>query len=596
MKKPTTIFFSCLTNYFSNQYQSNEALIQMSRNILKPFYPSLFFIKKDPLKSVVIITVLLMSGFVEALSLASLLPLINIVVSGTIDTSSTIGEWVYNVLIFFGIPVSTESILLIIMLLMISKSLLLFLAMREVGYTSANMAASMRKDLLKGLIGASWQFFVNQKKGDVAAVISTEPDRAAAIFILTGRLFATVIQIIVYSLISLSLSLTVTLAAYCFGILTMFLLRSFVTMAGQAGSMQTGAQRSFLSNLVDGLIGLKPLKSMSRIDNLNNYLTKDINSLCIANKRAVLSKVTLNNLQEPLQIIPIILGLYFLLDVLGNDLDILMVLMLLLYRTMQRIGGLQKHYQHISAATPAFWFVDEMLKKTKKHKEIWTGELEPILKKGIKLKNVCFSYAEKEVLSGININIKKGDFISLIGNSGSGKSTIVDLIIGLNKSNAGEVMIDDQNINSLNIEKWREKIGYVPQEITLFNDTIKHNISMGDKSISDENIISSLIHAGAYDFVFKLPEKLMTIVGEHGGKLSGGERQRLAIARALVKNPELLILDESTSALDSTTEKEIIETLLELKGQTTIIAISHQPNIQKVADKVYFLENGTILS
>lgn len=569
--------------------------MQMSRNILKSFYPSLFFIKKDPLKSIVITAALLMSGFVEALSLASLLPLINVVVSGSIDTSSTIGEWIYNGLIFFGISISTESILLIIMLLMISKSLLLFLAMREVGYTAANMAASMRKDLLKGLIAARWQFFVNQKKGDVAAVISTEPDRAAAIFIITGRIFAAVIQIIVYSLVSFSLSLTVTLAAYCFGILIMFLLRSFVTMAEKAGAMQTRTQRSFLSNLVDGLIGLKPLKSMSRISHLDNYLTKDINSLCIAKKRATFSKVTLNNLQEPLQVIPIILGLYFLLDVMSNDLDILMVLIFLLYRTLQRVGSLQKHYQDISAAIPAFWFIDEMLNKTRVHREKWTGELEPTLEQGIKLNNVYFSYEEKEVLSGVNINIEKGDFISLVGNSGSGKSTIVDLIIGLNRSGEGEVMIDNQNINSIDIEKWRKKIGYVPQEITLFNDTIKHNITMGDESISDENIFSSLMHAGAYDFVSELPEKLMTVVGEHGGRLSGGQRQRLAIARALVKNPELLILDESTSALDSKTEKEIIQTLLKLKGKTTIIAISHQPNIQKVADKVYFLENGIVV-
>ena len=572
-----------------------KSLMQMSRNILKSFYPSLFFIKKDPLKSIVITAALLMSGFVEALSLASLLPLINVVLSGTIDTSSTVGEWIYNGLKFFGIPISTESILLVIMLLMISKSLLLFLAMREIGYTAANMAASMRKDLLKGLIGARWQFFVNQKKGDVAAVISTEPDRAAAIFIITGRIFAAVIQIIVYSVVSFSLSLTVTLAAYCFGILIMFLLRSFVTMAGKAGAMQTRTQRSFLSNLVDGLIGLKPLKSMSRIGQLDNYLTIDINSLCIAKKRATLSKVSLNNLQEPMQVIPITLGLYFLLDVMSDNLDILMVLIFLLYRTLQKVGSLQKHYQDISAAIPAFWFIDEMLKKTRAHREKWTGELEPTLKQGIKLNNVYFSYEEKEVLSGVNINIEKGDFISLVGNSGSGKSTIVDLIIGLNRSGEGEVMIDNQNINSINIEKWRKKIGYVPQEITLFNDTIKHNITMGDESISDEKIFSSLMHAGAYDFVSELPEKLMTVVGEYGGRLSGGQRQRLAIARALVKNPELLILDESTSALDSKTEKEIIQTLLKLKGKTTIIAISHQLKIQKVADKVYFLENGIVV-
>ena len=569
--------------------------MQMNKNILKSIYPSVYFIKKGPLKSIIIIAALLISSFVEALSIASLLPLINIVVSGSVDTSSKIGEWLYNGLIFWGISTSIESILLVIMLLMITKSLLLFLAMREVGYMAANMAASMRKDLLKGLIGADWQFFVNQKKGDVAAVISNEPDRAAAVFINTGRILAAVIQITVYSLLSLSLSLTVTLAAYCFGILIMFLLRSFVTMAEKAGSMQTRTQRKFLSNLVDGLIGLKSLKSMSRINNLDNYLTKDINSLNVAKKRSTLSKVTLNNLQEPLQVIPILLGLYFLLNVMSYNLDIIMLLIFLLYRTLQRIGSLQKHYQDICESTPAFWFIDEMLKKTKAHREKWTGQLDPKLQQSIKMKNVNFSYEEKQVLFGVNISIDKGDFISLVGHSGSGKSTIVDLIIGLNRSDEGEVMIDNQNINSINIEKWREKIGYVPQEITLFNDTIKHNITMGDESISDENIISSLMNAGAYDFVSELPEKLMTVVGEQGGRLSGGQRQRLAIARALVKNPELLILDESTSALDSKTEKEIIQTLLNLKGKKTIIAISHQPNIKKVADKVYSLENGSVI-
>jgi ATP-binding cassette, subfamily C, bacterial len=570
-------------------------MVETKNSLVKKLYPSIYFIKANPSKSLVIIFLLLLSGIAEAFSFASLLPLINVAVEGKINTDSKIGEWIYNMFAFLEIDVSLGSILSIIVLLMVFKSLLLFFALKKTGYASAEVAASLRKRLLEGLIHADWQFFVHQKKGDITAAIGSEPDRAAAIFILTGRLLASIIQIIVYSALSFSLSKEVTLASYILGLFIMFLLRGFIKMARGAGEMQTSAHRTFLSNLVDGLTGLKPLKSMARINILRDYLADDIDLLCKARKKGMLSKVALNNIMEPLQIIPIALGLYFLMSFWKQDLDSLLVLILLFYRTLQRIGITQKQYQDINTANPAFWFLDEILEKTRTQAENWTGISEPTLKEGIVLHNVYFSYENKAVLSGINLKIKQGEFVALIGNSGSGKSTIADLIIGFHRVALGKIMIDGRNLDDIDVEKWREKIGYVPQETFLFNDTIKQNITMGDESITDEKILSALKRSGAYDFVSQLPEKIMTVTGEHGAKLSGGQSQRLAIARALIKKTELLILDEATTALDPKTEAEIMKTLIELKGNMTIIAISHQTAIQTAADKIYSLKGGQVV-
>jgi len=184
----------------------------------------------------------------------------------------------------------------------------------------------------------------------------------------------------------------------------------------------------------------------------------------------------------------------------------------------------------------------------------------------------------------------------LIGASGAGKTTVVDLITGLLQPTDGQILIDSASLKDCSLEAWRGMIGYVPQEVLLLHDTVLHNVTLGDPAFDQADAERALRAAEAWDFVAAMPEGLNTIVGERGGTLSGGQRQRLCIARALVRRPRLLILDEATSALDPHSEAAICDTLAALRGQMTILAVSHQTRLASIADRVLRLQDGVVVA
>ena len=216
-------------------------------------------------------------------------------------------------------------------------------------------------------------------------------------------------------------------------------------------------------------------------------------------------------------------------------------------------------------------------------------------KNTLEFNNVIFSYnGRQNVLDNINININKGDFIALVGESGSGKTTFIDLILNFYKVNSGSINIDGININDININSLRKKFGLVSQDNFLFNDTIYNNIRFGDLNARDEKIYDAAKRANAFDFINQFPDKFKTLVGENGAKLSGGQKQRIAIARTILKNPDILIFDEATSALDSKSESKIQESVQQLSKDKTVIVIAHRLSTIKDANKILFFENGTI--
>ena len=217
--------------------------------------------------------------------------------------------------------------------------------------------------------------------------------------------------------------------------------------------------------------------------------------------------------------------------------------------------------------------------------------------KEINLTNLSFSYPiRKEFsLSKISMTVKKGDFIGIIGETGSGKSTLVNLLTGLLKPSEGKVEVDKLNINS-NLEDWYKKIGYVPQSVYLTDDTIKKNIAFGlrESNIDNTLVKQAVEKASLGELIKNLSEGLETIVGEKGIRLSGGQQQRIGIARALYRDPEILILDEATSSLDQQTEKKIIESIQLLKRKKTLIIITHRLATIKDCDKIFFIDKGKI--
>ncbi|WP_201320473.1 ABC transporter ATP-binding protein [Pseudanabaena sp. lw0831] len=218
-------------------------------------------------------------------------------------------------------------------------------------------------------------------------------------------------------------------------------------------------------------------------------------------------------------------------------------------------------------------------------------------KKLIELRNIHYLYpnAAQSSLSGISIEISRGQLIAFIGSSGAGKTTIVDIILGLLTPSQGEILVDGKNILT-NLASWQQQIGYIPQSIYLSDDTIRNNIAFGLASheINEEQVWAAIKASQLEELIYALPEQLDTLVGERGIRLSGGQRQRIGIARALYHNPEVIIMDEATAALDNTTEREFMQALEAMSRHKTMIMIAHRLSTVKNCDRLYFMKNGAV--
>ena len=207
--------------------------------------------------------------------------------------------------------------------------------------------------------------------------------------------------------------------------------------------------------------------------------------------------------------------------------------------------------------------------------------------------NLCFGYdSSKPVLNHLNLHVEPGETIALVGESGAGKSTVLNMVIGFNKPDSGRILLDGMDMNTINLQSYRQHIAVVPQTSILFSGTIRDNITYGIDKVSEQKLNQVIDAANLRSFIDSLPDGLNTVVGEHGGKLSGGQRQRISIARALIRDPDIIILDEATSALDSISEKEIQEALNNLTKDRTTFIVAHRLSTIKGADKIAVLREG----
>lgn len=261
------------------------------------------------------------------------------------------------------------------------------------------------------------------------------------------------------------------------------------------------------------------------------------------------------------------------------------------------INSVSMNTAQLAAAYETLESVKE-LEKIEREKVVKASQYKNItFQNELLIKNVSYRYpnTEENVLEGINICINKGQSVAFIGPSGAGKTTISDIILSLLKPTAGEILMDGINIEDLGGE-WNKIIGYVPQMVYIVDDNIRNNIAFGEEEgmIDDSKIWDALKMARLDDFVMGLPEGLETVVGERGIRFSGGQRQRLAIARALYRHPEILVLDEATAALDNETEAEVMKAIETLQGYKTLIIVAHRLTTVRKCDVIYEVKNRKI--
>jgi ATP-binding cassette subfamily C protein len=556
------------------------------------------FIRAYRGRSALVLLALLLAGVAEGASFAALLPLLSIVMGKDVSgvegqaNDSQLGRYVTDAFDKLGISPSLEILLLLIVIGIIVRSLLLVLARKQIGYTAARIATDLRLKLLRSVLAARWQYFSGKPAGQLANSIAGETNRSAEAYVNGATMVSQSVFVVIYTILALIVSWQATLAALVAGLVVSFLSHSLVRMSRRAGERQTVLSRSLLRRLIDTLQSVKPLKAMAREYLAGSVLSTETKQLNRVIQKQVLSKAALSAGQDSLYVILIAAGIYIAHKNFGMSLETILLLVLVLGRMMMQMGKIQTWYQKMVISESAFWSIKEAIEDARQHQEVSPGTREPVLRDSVRLERVGLSYGDKQIFDDVSLEIPAGGLTAIIGPSGVGKTTVVDLVTGLLRPTSGEIFVDDDRLSDIDLTAWRRMIGYVPQENLLLHDSVFRNVTLGDSEVGDADAEEALRKAGAWEFVQQMPEGVHSTVGERGTKLSGGQRQRIMIARALVHRPSLLILDEATSALDPETEAAICGTLGELRGALTVLAISHQPAIVDVADRVYRLQDG----
>ncbi|UTB33123.1 MAG: ABC transporter ATP-binding protein/permease [Methanobacterium sp. ERen5] len=407
---------------------------------------------------------------------------------------------------------------------------------------------------------------------------------------------ASIMILVVYIVFALKIAGLLTGVIFFLGVMILLMLRRRVLKSQETGEDITATTKDLYSSIIQHMDGMKTIKSFGMQDPNIKLFSNQTNEVTSNYMDTMRSYVDVKLIFDVGTVIVLSIMVLLLIDVVKLPMASLFLLIYIFVVMIPQFSTIQRSYQYFINSLPAYENVLNLEEECILNKENLVNINSQIqFDHSIKFENVSFSYETKKhySINEVNINIPKGKTVALVGPSGAGKSTMADLLMGLIQPDTGKITVDDNALDF--IGSWRDKIGYVSQETFLFNETIKFNLQLSNPDATDTDIYNALESAAAYEFVSKLPEGINTFIGDRGVRLSGGEKQRLAVSRALLRKPYLLILDESTSNLDSENEKKILNAIEHLHGKTTILLIAHRLSTIKNADIIYVIDEGEIL-
>ena len=460
----------------------------------------------------------------------------------------------------------------------------------------------IRADIYRKILRLPLSFFSEERKGDILARASTDVNEIdSSITSSLDMVIKNPIFILIYLVTLLAISWQLTLFTLLVVPFMAFGIGRIGKKLKQKSLFAQSKWSDGISQIEETLGGLRIIKAFIAEKKMDKRFEKVNNEYRNASMRVAIRQSAAHPVSEFLGTCMIVVVLWFggYLIFSGNspiDASTFIYYLVILYTILQPLKDLSKAGYSIQKGMASMERINKILNAENNIKEVENPQTISELKESIELRNVCFSYNEsKQVLSNINLVVPKGKTIALVGQSGSGKSTMVDLIPRYHDVSSGQILIDGQDIRQLSIQSLRSLIGNVNQEAILFNDTVFNNIAFGVEHATMEQVVEAAKIANAHDFIMEMEHGYDTSIGDRGCRLSGGQRQRVSIARAILKNPPILILDEATSALDTESERLVQEALERLMKTRTTIAIAHRLSTIKNADRIYVLHDGQIV-
>ena len=502
-------------------------------------------------------------------------------------------EYVESIFGFIGLETNFFSIVIVAAIFIFTGELMLLFIELFNKRVQIRLINKYMHELISNYYKASWTWIFGDQSGKFHSMVSRETTTASEVHLDSLRILASFLQVIVY--ISVAFMVSANLTLWVAGVFGCIMLINIV-YADKISVLSRSFNRSYisLSSFISGLtLNRKFFKATDNHSIFTNVVLNKVKEVYRKNWQLTFLHGILKTFTT-MTSITFIIAIFLFHSLLDINLSELILLMFVFNRLAPQFSSLSGNYTRISERIPIHQSVNDRIVELKENKEV-TGTKDFVSLKPIRFDNVSFGYnKDKMVLKNADVEIQPLCASAIVGSSGAGKSTLLDLFLGLLKPVSGVIYYGDIRHEDLNIATLRSKVAYVSQETTLIDGTLLYNLTITNPEASKAKVKDACSKAQINEMINELPDGLDTEIGENGIKLSGGQRQRVALGRALMTDPEILILDEATSQLDSETEQFIQEAIKGLHKKMTIILVAHRLSTVRFADTVYVLEKGRI--
>jgi ATP-binding cassette, subfamily C, bacterial len=552
-----------------------------------------------PRKAAVSIILTLAVSAAEAVSLLMLVPLLGMVGVEEPDSIPKATEWLAWAFAALGITPTLGGALALFVGVAGLRALLMRWQLSVNAGVRGDVTANLRVRVYRAMARAEWKFIVTRRPSEFVNALVSEIAHIGSAAYQVIALSVAASASLVYLGLALHLSPVMTLVVLASAALLAWILRGSMTNAHAAGNRASTARGRLHATATEHVASLKTVKSYGAADLHDEIFLSHSREARDVGLEVAVGQTELQQRLEFGSTVLLAIAVYLAYEVLRVTTAQLLVLLFIFARLMPRLIAIYRQVQGLAGVLPVIEAVAALEQECMAAAEPVAAHLAEVsFDRSIRFEKVSFTYLRRgdaPAVRNVNLEIPAGLTTAIVGPSGAGKTTLADLLVGLLSPTDGCILIDDETLTPDRLSAWRQRISYVAQETFLFHDTVRANLAWANPRASAEDLLEALRLSAAHDFVTALPEGLDTTLGERGILVSGGERQRLSLARAILRRPRMLVLDEATSSLDSENELRIQQAIESLHQQMTIVVITHRLSTIRHADLIHVLEHGRVV-
>lgn len=573
----------------TSEHEARFPVISFARRMLR----------ERPLRLALIVLCSTVASVLEGIGLTALVPLLDLVQGSQTPTASsvgTLGSMMLRAFDWVGIGFELGPLLGVVFAIMLVSQSVVLLQQKVTLGTAYAFEAGLRERLYAAVFRAGWPFFLKEKSSELLNALTTEAGRARSAFTDLAALMTNGLLATVYVAVAVAISLPMTALVATGGVVVTTALRFRVARGRDYGHAATEGNAELQGEALEHLSGAKLIKaSAAEAITLERFAEK-ARWLAGLYYRAGMNRHMIKVSYDIASLSLVFLGILAASMYLHVPLSSLLVFLFIFYRLSPRLNNMIVARHEILVLLPGLAVIDQEVGRAEAVAEPTGGEPVAPLERAIELRDVSFGYApDRLVVRALDIEIPRGKTTAIVGPSGVGKTTVIDLVMKLVEPTGGEILVDDRPLAALDTTQWRGRIGYVGQDPVMFHASVRENIAWATPDASAEDVAAAARFAHADEFVGQLSQGYETLVGDRGTRLSGGQKQRLALARAVLRGPDILILDEATSALDPESERAIQQAISSARDSMTVVTVTHRLATVRDADLIYVLDNGSVV-